>query len=166
MGTLTSNKATKYIAGGGWVQVHINSEIVGLATNVTYDEDFGIQPANVLNFLGPIDYDSQGYTCNITIGTFVPEAPGTVPDSAGQGTTCIFDITDIITRKTIQDSDGKPGEFTSLAFYSTSKGKNLATFERVILASNGIQVAPNSYVTANMRFMAIARTVNATATNA
>lgn len=68
--------AQKLIAGGAWVQIAVNGSVVGLVTQASYDEDWGVQPANVLNYHGPVDYDSQGYSCNITLGTYVPERPG------------------------------------------------------------------------------------------
>jgi hypothetical protein len=145
---------SKIIAGGAWIQVLINGEAVGLANNAGYDEDWAVNPANVLNYHGPVDYDSQGYSCTVTLGTFVPEKPDMSPWPDG-GVKALSDY--LVTRREVQSNDGKPGEFDLLQFVNTATGEVLASFSKVMLASNGIQISPNSYVTANMRFMAVER---------
>lgn len=148
--------ANKLIAGGAWVQVLINGDPVGLATQAAYDEDFAVNPANVLNFHGPVDYDSQGYSCTVTLGTFVPERPdlGPFPDGG------VAPLTDyLVLRSQVQRNDGKPGEYDLLQFANTATGEIVNQFRKVMLASNGTQISPNSYVTSNIRFMAIERTV-------
>lgn len=148
--------ADKLIAGGAWVAIWIDDEAVGLATQASYDEDWGVQPANVLNYHGPVDYDSQGYSCNITLGTFIPEIPGTGP-WPDNGVKSLSEF--LVTRQEVQSNNGKPGEYGTLKFVNTSTGAVINQFRKVMLASNGVQVSPNSYVTANMRFMAVERTV-------
>ena len=145
----------KLIAGGAWVQVRINGEAVGLATQASYDEDWQVNPANVLNYHGPVDYDSQGYSCSITLGTFIPEVAGSGPWPDG-GSKALADF--LVTRSLVQSNGGKPGEYDLLEFLNTAEGSILASFRKVMLASNGIQISPNSYVTANIRFMAVERT--------
>ncbi len=147
---------SKLIAGGAWIQVLINGEPVGLANNAGYDEDWAVNPANVLNYHGPVDYDSQGYSCSVNLGTFVPERPDMTPWPDG-GVKALADF--LPTRKLVQSNDGKPGEFDLLQFVNTATGEILNQFEKVMLASNGTQISPNSYVTANMRFMAVSRTL-------
>lgn len=49
----------------------INGEVVGWATNVSFDEDFELQGIRTLGFHGDRGYKSQGYNCTVTIGTFV-----------------------------------------------------------------------------------------------
>lgn len=146
----------KLICGGAQVQVLIDGVPVGLATNASYDEDWAVNPANVLNYLGPIDYDSQGYSCPVTLGTFVPERPGTGPWPDG-GVKALADM--LPTRSQVQSNDGKPGEFDLLQFVNTATGQLVNQFRKVIIASNGEQISPNSYVTANIRLMAIERQI-------
>lgn len=146
----------KMVAGGAWVQVLINGEPVGLASQASYDEDWAVNPVNVLNYHGPVDYDSQGYSCSISLGTFVPERPDQGPWPDG-GVKALADF--LVTRSFVQSNDGKPGEFDLLQFVNTATGDILNQFRKVMLASNGTQISPNSYVTANMRFMAIERTI-------
>ncbi len=148
--------AEKLIAGGAWIQVLIDGDPVGLATQASYDEDWGVNPANVLNYHGPVDYDSQGYSCTITLGTFVPERPGFGPWPDG-GVVALNDL--LVTRSDVQSNDGKPGEFDLLQFVNTATGDIVNQFRKVMLASNGTQISPNSYVTANLRFMSIERTI-------
>jgi len=145
----------KLIAGGGWVQVRIDGVAVGLATGASYDEDWAINPANVIGVLGPIDYDSQGYSCSITMSTFVPERVADSPFPDG-GTKALFEF--IPTRSEVQSNEGKPGEFGELQFVNKATQELLAAFRNVIVASDGVQVAPNSYITANIRLMSLERT--------
>lgn len=148
--------AAKLVAGGAWVQVLINGEPVGLANNAAYDEDWAVNAVNVLNYHGPVDYDSQGYSCTITMGTFVPERPDMGPWPDG-GVKSLHDF--LVTRSQVQSNDGKPGEFDLLQFVNTATGEVMNQFRKVMLASNGTQISPNSYVTANIRFMAVERTI-------
>lgn len=147
--------AEKLILGGAWVQVVIDGAPVGLATGASYDEDWAVNPANVLNYHGPVDYTSQGYSCNITLSTFVPEVPGvtTWPDG---GVRALSEF--LPTRSQVQSNSGKPGEFDEMQFVNTDDGSLVVAFRRVIIASNGIQITPNSYVTANIRLLSIERT--------
>lgn len=148
--------AVKQVCGGAWVQVMIDGQAVGLATQAAYDEDWAVNPANTLNHHGPLDYDSQGYSCTITLGTFVPERPGMGPWPDG-GQIALSDL--LVTRSHVQSNDGKPGEFDLLAFVNTATGEIINQFRRVMLASNGTQIAPNSYVTSNLRFMSVERMI-------
>jgi hypothetical protein len=149
---------SKLIAGGSWIQVLIDSKAVGLATGASYDEDWSVNPANVLNYHGPIDYDSQGYSCTITLSTFIPEVPNVAgsPTPDG-GAKALADFLPI--RSNVQSNGGKPGEFGTLQFVNTSTKATMNSFRKVMLASNGVQITPNSYVTANMRLMAVERTI-------
>ena len=147
--------AAKIIAGGAWIQVAFDGVPVGLAMNATYDEDWAVNPANVLNYHGPVDYDSQGYSCSLTLGTFVPEQPKAGPWPDG-GITALAEY--LPTRSQVQSNDGKPGEIDLVQFINTATGQLVNQFRRVMIASNGVQISPNSYVTANIRLMAIERT--------
>lgn len=148
------------IAGGAWVQVKVKKDgkmmPLGLATNVSYDEDWGVQPANVLNHLGPVSYDSQNYTCSVTLGTFVPEKAADLTSIPDGGAITVNDL--IPTRDEIQ-LDGKGREYETLQFVNTATGAIINQFEKAIVASNGASANPNAYVTANMRFNCVKRSV-------
>lgn len=146
----------RLIAGGAWVKIIADGNPVGLATGASYDEDFAVAPANVVGYLGPVDYDSQGYSCSISMQTFVPakiaqnQGGRVLPDG---GDTTISDL--IPTRKEIQDQGGKPREINDMVFADILSNEVLAAFRKVMLASHGVQIAPNSYITANARFVAV-----------
>jgi hypothetical protein len=59
------------IAGGAWTQVTVDGAPIALAQGASYSDDFNVQPLEVLNHLGPISYESFGYTCEITIRLLV-----------------------------------------------------------------------------------------------
>jgi len=146
---------SRKIAGGAWTQLLLNGQPVGLASGATYDEDWGINPAKTLNYLGPLDYNSLDYVCRITIATYVPEIPGSGPWPDG-GIKALSDY--LPTRSQIQNAGvTKPNEFDILQFINTSTGEEMNRFRSVIIASNGAQIAPGSYITANMSLLAIER---------
>ena len=151
--------AEKLIAGGAWVQVLISLDGVlkalGIASGCSYDEDWAIQQANVINHLGPISLDSQGYTCSITLSAFVPEKKFTLYADGGEIT-----IEDILPYRDEVQIEGKGKEFDQLLFMNTATNKVLRSFSSVVVASNGEQISPNAYVTENVRFMAIKRDRN------
>lgn len=151
--------AEKMIAGGAWVQVQImvdgELQALGLAQGCSYDEDWNIQQANVLNHLGPISLDSQGYTCSITLSAFVPEKVSTLYADGGEIT-----IEDILPYRDTVQEDGKGRNFDQLVFVNTATQKIIRSFSGVVVASNGEQVSPNAYVIENMRFLALKRDVS------
>src|SRR3972149_5400144 len=99
--------ARKILAGGAWIQVLLNGAAGGLSTEASYDDDWAVNPANVLNYHGPSDYGWQGYACTVPLSTFVPERPGEGPwPDGGQVALAEF----IPTRGQVPSSDGKPGE--------------------------------------------------------
>ena len=152
--------AEKLIAGGAWVQVLVKTadgslKALGLASGCSYDEDWGIQPANVLNYLGPISLDSHNYTCSIQVSCFVPEKTLTIYKDGGEIT-----IEDLLPYRDDVQVDGKGRSFDQLVFMNVAKNKVLRSFSEVVVASNGEQVSPNNYVTENIRFMAVKRDKN------
>ena len=147
--------AERQICSGALVQVLINGDVVGLATNAAYDEDWAVTPAKVLGVLGALDWDCQDYSCTVTLGTFVPMRPDMGPWPDG-GTKSLYDL--LPTRTEIQGNVGKPSEFDLMQFMNIGTGEIVCQFRQVMLASNGVQISSNSYVTANVRFMARERT--------
>lgn len=144
------------IANGAQVQVVLNGVPIGLATGCGYDEDFALNPAKVIGMLGPIDYDSQDYTCSITLGSYKAVVPGDGPwPDGGQKT-----ISDFIPIKDdIVNNLNRPNNFDTLQFMNVATGNEANRFRGVSIASNGEQVSPNSYVTKNIRLLAIKREV-------
>lgn len=147
----------KMIAGGAWVQVLVMNDegdlkSIGLASGCSYDEDWAIQQANVINHLGPISLDSQGYTCTINMSAFVPEKKLVLYADGGEIT-----IEDILPYRDDVQLDGKGKSFQQLLFMNTATNKVVRSFSGVVVASNGEQVSPNAYLTENIRFMALKR---------
>lgn len=149
--------AEKLICGGGWVQVLVEGDdgvlkSVGLATGCSYDEDWAIQQANVINYVGPISLDCQGYTCTINMSNFVPEKKAVLYADGGEIT-----IEDLLPYRDEVQLNGKGKEFHRLIFMNTNTKKMVRSFTGLMVASNGEQVSPNAYVTENIRFMAMKR---------
>ncbi len=146
----------KMIAGGAWTQVQIKIAGIlyglGLASGCSYNEDWAIQQANVLNHLGPISLDSQGYSCSLDLSVFVPEKKNLLYADRGEIT-----IEDLLPYRDDVQADGKGRDFEQLLFLNTANQKVLRSFTTVVVASNGEQVSPNAYITANMRFLALKR---------
>ena len=134
--------AKRQIAGGAWIGLKIDGKLIAMVSNASYDEDFQVQGANVINYLGPISYDSQGYQCTINIGTLVLIDKSNLKDL-------------LPTRSDIQ-KDGKMPEHT-MTFVETSTGQVFNSFSGVMLASDNLSVQPNQYVTSNLRFFAVER---------
>ncbi len=147
--------AEKLIAGGAWVQVLVDLgdggglQALGMANDAGYDEDWGIQAAKVLNYLGPISLDSQDYNCSIRLGTFVPEKTLTLYEDGGEIT-----IEDLLPYRDDVQIDGKSKEFVQVVFQNTSTNVPIRSFSGVVVASNGDQITPNAYVSSNIRLRA------------
>lgn len=146
----------KLIAGGAWVQVGVKSEgvltMLGLASGCSYNEDWGVQPAKVVGHLGPISLDSQDYTCSINMSVFVPEKKATLYADGGEIT-----IEDLIPYRDDVQVDGKGKNFEQIVFINKATQKVMRSFTGCMVSSNGEQVSPNAYVTANIAFLALKR---------
>jgi hypothetical protein len=59
--------------------VYQDGNIVGWATNISFDEDFELGGIRTLGFHGDRGYRSMGYNCSVSVGTFVLQ--GQVADS-------------------------------------------------------------------------------------
>lgn len=136
--------ARRQIAGGAWVGIKIDGILVALAAGCSYNEDFQVQPANVINHLGPISYDSQGYSCNITIDLLVARDKQ--------------NILQVVPTRSDVARDGKMPENT-VEFVDTADQKVLNSFSGVVLSTDASTIAPNTYVTANLAYLAMERIV-------
>ena len=134
--------AKRLINGGSWVGVKVNGDLVALASGASYNEDFQVQPANVINHLGPISYDSQGYSCTLTIDLLIARDKQ--------------EVLDLIPKRSKVQRDGKMPENT-VEFVDTSDNVVLESFSGVILNSDSMTVQPNTYVTGNLNFSAVQR---------
>lgn len=157
------NASEKLIQMGSFCNVAIydengTREIVGLVQNASYNEDFGVAPANVVGYLGPISHDAQNYSCQITIGNYVPLRPReavTEPYLDGGETTFAHKLK---TRSDIALT-GKGTVIPQMDFIDRQSGVIINSFNQVIITNSGTQIGANAYVTSNMQFLAIERTL-------
>jgi len=167
--TMASKIPSGVLGGGAWMMVvvtHIDpktqaqTEIdLSICSEFTYDEDFHVNPAEVIGFLGPIVYDSQGYTCQISMSTYVKRPSAIITNQVQQK---MFE--DIMTLFPIRSdilADGALAE-NILRVYDiadTSQAGILNEFHGAVLSTNGVQIRPNSYITRNARYFAVERAI-------
>jgi len=156
----TNNVTTQIIASGANVimRIGVDSDTpdkhIGLASNVSYTENFQLQKANVIGYLGPVSIDPADYSCEITIGSFVPakrkmDANDTPLDSTEYG------IGELIpSRSTALDNGVK---FQYVDFYNKKTDVVLAAFSGVVVASAGMDVQGNAYAKSNVQLWALER---------
>jgi|GEM_PF-2591768 len=127
--------------------------IFGLVSNVSYNENFQVQKANVIGHLGPVSMDPQDYSCEITIGAFVANVSEHSSDLVGDKGN--MSINPWIPARETALNDGS--KFGYLDFYDSNKDKVLAAFKGVIVSSSGVQVEGGGYVRQNIQMMALER---------
>lgn len=156
------NPNAKTIATGAFVSVYIyqggTRKLLGLVNNATYNEDFNNQEANVIGFYGPVSIDSMNYRCNITIGAFVPARPraaNSEPYLDGGEVT----LTQLIKTRTDIALSGTGTVFEQMDFTDRQSGTIIASFNFVVIGSDGVQINPTSHLTSNLQMMAIEKTV-------
>jgi hypothetical protein len=153
------------LGGGAWMLVAITRldpttnppapgpEIeLSICSEFSYDEDFHVNPAEVIGYLGPIAYDSQGYTCQITMSLYVKRPSSKNLTLPWEDIARIFPIRDDILL------DGALAE-NILRVYDIATGDILNEFIGCVLSTNGVQIRPNSYITRNARFFSVERTI-------
>jgi hypothetical protein len=158
-----ANITTHVIATGASVQLKVGKTsdtpdtILGLVTNVSCQENHNLQDANVIGVLGPISIDPQGYSCTISVGTFVPAKL-----SIG-GDTYQADITEGVLENLPKRADlfatSKGKVFQSMEFYDKDSGTTLAKFVGVVLSDLGMTIEGTTYAKANVQFRAIEKVV-------
>jgi len=148
------------LGGGAWHLVVITpsngtTDIkLGICSDFSYDEDFQVNPAEVIGYLGPIAYDSQGYSCRISLGTYVQRASDRTALPGGS----IGDVNILFPRRQDIIRTGKltDNEITLVDIFD---GSILNNFVGCILATNGVQVRPNSYITRQATYLATERRI-------
>jgi hypothetical protein len=156
---MAMNNVTKQIVASGAnavVRVGRSSDTpeieIGLASDAAYNDDFNLQKANVIGHLGPISIDPMDYSCEITIGSFVPAKRKMDTNDAPGGTQALSEL--IPTRQTALDDGAK---FQYLEFYNKKTDTVLAAFSGVVVASSGMNVGGNAYAKSNIRLWALER---------
>ncbi len=154
---------TKLIQQGAFCNVMIydadnNRETLGLVQNASYNEDFNVVAAQVVGFFGPVSLDAQNYSCNLTLGTYVPLNPReeiVVPYLDG-GTTTISKL--LKTRSDIALT-GKGTTLSQIDFVDIQAGVIYNSFNQCVISTNGTTIGAAAYVTANIQLMCIERTL-------
>jgi hypothetical protein len=155
---------TKHIiATGASVQcrVSVNGDnpniILGLSTNVSYQEDFQLQDANVLGVLGPVSIDPHGYTLSITVGVFVPAKKKIGNDTYQSNIT--KGVLEMLPVRSDLFATSKGKVFQSMDFYDKDSNTVLAKFVGCVLQNTGMNIEGQTYAKANVQFRAIDRIV-------
>ena len=157
------NGKTQIIQQGASCNVRVtdvddNESILALVMSASYNEDFKVVEAQVLGFYGAISQDSQGYSCSLTIATYVPYAKNTTEAYLDGGTSTIQDH---LKTRTQVSTTRKASFFKKMDFVDTNSTseKVYNSFDTCIITTNGVQINPGSYVNANMQLMCIQRTI-------
>jgi hypothetical protein len=158
-----ANITSHIIATGASVQVKVSTNsdtpdtIIGLATNVSYNEGYALQRANVIGVLGAISIDPQDYTLEITIGTFVPAKLSMGNDIYQSNITkAIFEM---LPKRSDIFTTTKGKVFQSLEFYDKDSNTTLARFIGVVLSNSGMEIQSQSYAKGNVQFWAVDKTI-------
>ena len=114
------------------------------------NEDFQVQDAVCLGTLGPISVDPQGYTCTISLDGFLPSRRTIdAQQYAGGGTGAIMNH--VPDRARIMET-GTAYKIAYLDFFNRRDNRPLASFQGVIITSNGVNADGNAYVRNNVGF--------------
>lgn len=151
---------TKHIiATGASVQLKVSVDsdtpdtILGLASNVSYTENYSLDRAKVIGVLGAISIDPQDYTLEITIGTFVPAklsiGNNTYESNITKG------VFEMLPKRADIYATTKGKVFQSLEFYDKDSSTTLARFIGCVLASDGMTVEGSGYAKGNIQLWAI-----------
>ncbi len=142
--------AKNIIQGGAWIRFDIDNEAIGLATGINYDENFNVQPVEVLNVLGRISLDVTGYTLTINVDKFI-KRPGSEDDinKVINGERLVPLIDQIKATGSIPDR--------KLTLIDTNINQPTDEFEKCVLTSHGKQVTSNAFLTENLSFEGLKR---------
>jgi hypothetical protein len=137
-----------------------DAEVIALVTSFQVNEDFQAQEAVCIGNLGPVSIDPQGYNCTITIDGFLPSKKvlnGEIQYDKG-GKKAIMDF--IPTRAQYMQIAETP-KIAYLDFYRSERGDMpgivLASFEGVLISSDGMSVEGNTYARVNVQMRALSK---------
>jgi hypothetical protein len=154
-----ANITSHILATGSSVQVKVSTNsdtpdtIIGLATNVSYQENYALQRANVIGVLGAISIDPQDYTIEITVGTFVPAKLSMGNDTYQSDIT--KGVLEMLPKRSEIFSTTKGKVFQSLEFYDKDSSTTLARFIGVVLSNSGMDIQSQGYAKGNVQFWAV-----------
>jgi hypothetical protein len=157
------NITSHIIATGASVQCRVSENgdtpdtILGLCTNVSYQEDFQLQDANVIGVLGPVSIDPQGYNLSVSVGVFVPAKKRIGNDTYQSDIT--KGVLEMLPVRADLFATSKGKVFQSMDFYDKDSRTVLAKFVGCVLQNTGMNIEGQTYAKANVQFRAIDRTV-------
>lgn len=159
MATLNERVPAGQLLGGAWVSVKFlkpdAEDLMSLAREVSYNEDFRVQPADVIGFLGAIAYDSTGYQCQFTIGLLVPR-----PDARDiSGRPIARTLKKYFPSRSQIIADGYLPEIDIQLSDVRDSSEILNQFEGCVLNTNSMQVQPNQYAVSNATFFCVERPI-------
>jgi hypothetical protein len=157
-----ANVTTHIITNGASVVVRASkntdspSTILGLTTNASWQENFGLQDAVCIGHFGPVSIDPQSYNCSITMGVFIPKA-GKMGNNTYNSAITKGVLEELPAKEEIFTSGGLKLTYQSLDFYNQDTQTVLAKFIGVVLESAGGQVEGNTYARANITLRALGK---------
>ena len=140
--------AVPLVANGAFAKVNVDGETIGFATNAGFDENFNVQPLEVLNFLGPVSYESLGYSCTIDVGLFIGRNRENV-DRIING----FKLVPV--RSEVKDAGFMVDRI--ITFLDTRDKRILNSFRGAVLNANNSVIAPNTFIQKALQFMSLER---------
>jgi hypothetical protein len=159
------NTKSHIITNGASVQIKVSKNtdpvetkgiILGLTTNASWQENFGLQDAIVIGHFGPVSIDPQSYNCSITLGVFIPRS-GSIGNNSYDSTITKVALEELPGREEIFSFAGLELTFQSLIFYNKDTDTVLAKFLGVMLESESGQIEGNAYARANVTLRALAK---------
>jgi hypothetical protein len=157
---MTNNITKQIVAAGSNVlmRVGIDTEspeiVIGLASDVSYTENFQLQKANVIGHLGPVSIDPGDYSCEITIGSFIP-AKGKMESYDTPVNSYEYEIHELTPTRATALEDG--AKFAYVDFYNAKEDTVLAQFSGAVVASAGMSIQGNAYARGNVQLWALER---------
>lgn len=159
MASLAERIPSGQLLGGSWVQAKFvkpdSEDLMSLARELSYNEDFRVQPADVIGFLGAIAYDSLGYQCQFTVGLLVPRP--NAQDVSGRPVASILKRY-FPTRSQIIE-DGSLEEIDIQLYDVKDTSDVLHEFRGCVLNTNSMQVQPNQFAVTNATFFCVERSI-------
>jgi hypothetical protein len=133
-----------------------DAQPIALVASFQANEDFQAQEATCIGNLGPVAIDPQGYNCTISLDGFLPSNKTLDGEQqyADGGKKAIMDY--IPTRAQFMESGAIP-KIAYMDFYNKKSGKVLASFEGVLITSDGITGEGNTYVKNSVQARALSK---------
>lgn len=136
------------LAGGAWQQVAIDNKVIGLASGVRLDEDFGVQPVEVVGIIGRLSVDAQSYSVSLSIDKFIFRDVNAEEEVVGDRP--------LIPSKNQLQADGfSPDRVVS--FKDVATGQLQATVRGAVIGRRSRTINANSYVTESIDLEAVNR---------